>query len=170
MSSGSAAAAPTAPATHPTADPSSVTSVFSDEYTGISGANFNPDWGQATVQSTEVIGTALNGTDDNNVLKYAGLNYQGITFDVQDISGRSMLHFDYWTADATSLKIFLINSALATGATAVETAYTVTITTDSWQSEDLTLSTAFSGVDLTKVDQIKIEGNGTVYMDNIYFY
>ena len=37
-------------------------------------------------------------------------------------------------------------------------------------SADLELASFADVVDLCKVFQIKIEGNGTVYFDNIYFY
>ena len=38
----------------------------------------------------------------------------------------------------------------------------------SWQSLVTPLNT-FSDVDLTDIFQLKVEGNGTVYLDNIYF-
>ncbi|MCP4375777.1 MAG: hypothetical protein GY794_06330 [bacterium] len=45
----------------------------------------------------------------------------------------------------------------------------MTITTGSWQSLDIPLS-SFTGVDLADVIQMKFDGNGTIFLDNIYFY
>ncbi|MCP3855732.1 MAG: glycoside hydrolase family 16 protein, partial [Actinomycetia bacterium] len=121
--------------------------------------DYNPGWGQATVYSTESIA-------NNNVIKLAGLNYQGIDFsgNAQDVSGLDTLHIDYWTADSTAFNFYLVSTGPA------ETAYAVTPTTGSWQSLDIPLS-SFSGVDLADVIQMKLgEGNGTVYLDNLYFY
>ena len=147
-----AAAAPT-----PTADPANVISLFSDAYTDIAGIDYNPDWGQATVVTQEDIA-------GNNTLKYAGLNYQGTDFagNPQDVSGMDTLHVDFWTADSTALNVSLISSAPA------ETAYALTVMPNTWVSVDIPL-TEFAGVDLTDVIQIKFDGNGTVWLDNLYF-
>ena len=178
------ASAPTDAPTAPTHNAAEVTSVYSDAYTDIAHTDFNPDWGQKTVATEETIA-------NNKVRKYASLNYQGIVFKpsanadadataIQDVSDRTVLHVDYWTGDSTMLEILLINSAAVSGATdgsgtavAVQAAHTFTVVTGSWQSVDIPLTT-FSGatppVDLTKVDQMMIRGDGTIYMDNIYFH
>jgi hypothetical protein len=140
--------------------------VFSNAYTDPADVNYNPGWGQATVATIESIA-------GNDVWKLAGLNYQGIDFvefggPALDVSGYDTLHLDYWSADATTLNVFLISPG-------AETPYNVPITTGSWQSVDIPLS-AFSGVvDLTNVVQMKFDDNGTgeaatFFIDNIYFY
>ena len=63
---------------------------------------------------------------------------------------------------STSLKIFLISPG------PVETPFTLTVPTAGWSSVDIPL-TAFAPVNLANVIQIKIEGNGDVYFDNILF-
>ncbi|MFW2332088.1 MAG: family 16 glycosylhydrolase, partial [Nitrospinota bacterium] len=68
---GRVAASPTVAATSPTLASTDVISVFSDGYTSVAGVNYNPTWGQATVTTVESI-------EDNEVLKLAGLDYQGI--------------------------------------------------------------------------------------------
>ena len=73
------------------------------------------------------------------------------------------LHLDYKTDDATALNFFLI-SANPT----VENAYTISIVTGSWQSIDIPLSVYNANLD--RVFQFKTEGNGTVYLDNLYFW
>ena len=57
----------------PTTDAANVISIFSDTYTNISGVDYNPNWGQATVATqVDIAG--------NNTLSLAGLNYQGTDF------------------------------------------------------------------------------------------
>ncbi len=147
-----ATAAPT-----PTASQANVISVFSDAYTNVAGTDMNPAWGQSTVYSQ----VAVAG---NNTIKYVALNYQGIALGSnQDVSGMGFLHVDVWTANSTQLNVSLISPGPA------EKAYSITVPTSGWSSLNVPLS-SFSGVDLTKVFQLKFDGNGTVWIDNIYFY
>lgn len=148
---------PTTAAPTPTHPSSSVISIFSDAYTNVSGTNLNPNWGQATVTSQVNIA-------GNNTLKMANLNYQGIQFGSnQNISSKTYLHIDYYTANSTSLKIYLISPG------PIETPYTLTVpSVGGWRSLDIPL-TAFSPVNMNSVFQIKFDGNGEIYVDNIYF-
>jgi len=152
--------APTAPTTSP------VISIFSDAYTPITSLTLNPDWGQATTNTT----TSLA---NNNVMKLANLNYQGIDFSTnkQNLTTFTTVHFDYWTQDISTFQFYLISI----DATTVETAHTISSTsTGSWQSIAVPLS-SFSVIDLSKVSQIKIDAqadtsSGTLFLDNIYFH
>lgn len=148
---------PTVAAPTPTTPSSNVISIFSDAYTNVAGTNFNPNWGQATQTSIVSIG-------GNNTFKMQGLNYQGIQLGSnQNVSSKTFLHIDYYTANSTSLKIYLISPG------PVETPYTLTVPSmGGWQSIDIPL-TSFSPVDLSNVFQLKFDGNGDIYMDNIYF-
>lgn len=150
---------PSSPATAapvPTPPAANVTSVFSDSYTPIPGTDLNPDWGQATVVTTVQI-------QGNNTLKLAGLNYQGIQFGAsQDVSAMGFLHLDFWTANSTALSIYLISPG------PVETPYALTVPTSGWSSIDIPLS-SFAPVNLNDVIQLKFDGNGDIYLDNIYF-
>jgi hypothetical protein len=148
-------AGPTTAAPTPTAAEADVISVFSETYTAVADVNLNPDWGQSTV-TTEV------DVAGNNTLKMAGLNYQGIEFAIQDVSGKTSLHLDYWTEDATSFDVFLISSG-------TETSHTITTTQSGWQSVDIPLSTYTANGDLTQAFQFKFVGSGTIYVDNLYF-
>ena len=134
-----------------------VISLFSDSYSDIVNIDYNPDWQQSTqVTQIEIAG--------NNVLKYAGLNYQGTDFadNKQDVTTMDNVHLDYWTYNATNLKFFLVSPGPK------ETPFIIDVQQQSWQSIVIPLST-FSNVDLTDIFQLKVEGNGTVYLDNIYF-
>ncbi len=148
---------PTIAAPTPTDPAANVVSLFSDAYTSIGGIDYNPNWGQATFVTEESIA-------GNNTLKYSGLNYQGTDFSAnpQDVSTMDSLHLDFWTADSTALNVYLISPGPA------ETAFALPVTAGTWVSVDIPLS-SFSGVDLSDVIQLKFDGNGSVFLDNIYF-
>ncbi len=97
---------------------------------------------------------------------YSGLNYQGIQLgSSQNVSGAGMthLHLDLWTANSTALNVYLISTG------PVETAYAFTVPTTGWASVDIPL-TSFAPVDLADVIQLKFDGNGDIYLDNILWY
>lgn len=148
---------PETAAPSPSRDASNVLSIFSDTYENIAGTNLNPDWGQGTSVSQVSI-------DGNNTLVYSGLNFQGTEFaGAIDASNMTHIHVDYWTANSTSLDWFLISPG------PMETATSLSVPTQAWVSLDIPLSD-FTAVDLANIIQYKFEGNGTIYLDNIYFY
>lgn len=149
------------PAPTPTDDPAGVISIFSDSYTNVSGLDTNPDWNQQTVVTTFEV------AEGDSVLKYEGLNYQGTQFDETSVITKTHLHIDYYSDDATELKLFLISPGPKEISQPLSLENKVL---GRWMSADLELASFADGVDLCKVFQIKIEGNGTVYFDNIYFY
>lgn len=155
----------TAPVTPANRD-SVVTSIFSDTYTDITGVELNANWGSNS--GSEVVSIA-----ENNVLKLAQLGFQGITFPITDLSAHTKLRVDYFAGASSKLEFYLINSAVATGAAGVEKVHVLDVTTaakvGTWNKEIIDLS-VFDTVDLTIVDQIKIVGDGDVYLDNIYFF
>lgn len=149
--------APTVAAPTPTVPAANVLSVFSNAYTNVAGTDLNPNWGQATVVTQPLIA-------GNTTLKYAGLNYQGIQLgSSQNASGMSFLHIDYWTANSTALNAYLISTG------PVEKAKALTVPTAGWQSLEIPLSN-FSPVNLSDIIQLKFDGNGDIYLDNIYFH
>lgn len=134
-----------------------VISLFSDEYTNIDGVNYNPNWGQATqVEQVDVHG--------DTALKYINLNYQGTGFEdnAQNVSDMDFLHLDYWTHNANNLAVYVISPG------PLENAYHIDVTQQAWQSVAIPL-TEYRIPDLENVFQLKIEGSGTVFLDNIYF-
>ncbi len=148
---------PTAGAPEPTHAEGDVISVFSDAYTNVSVEDYNPNWGQATVVTEVSIG-------GNNTFLYKGLNYQGIQLNgSQDVSGMNFLHIDFWTSNSSALNTFIISPG------PVETAYALPVPTSGWVSVDIPLSD-FLPVDLADVFQFKFDGNGDIYLDNIYFH
>lgn len=148
-------AEPLVAAPTPTEDEANVISIYSDAYTDVADTDFNPNWGQSTAVSYETIG-------DDNVLLYSSLGYQGTQFTNQDVSDYDYLHIDFWTANSEDLNMYLIG---ADG----ETYYALTISLEEWVSTDIPLST-YDAVDLSDVYQFKITGNGTIWIDNLYFW
>ena len=143
----------------PSQDSADVISVYSDAFTENIATNLNPGWGQAT-QTAEV------DIAGNNTLEYANLNYQGLEYPQTDVSAMEYVHLDYYTDDATALDFYLV-SAYAN----FDTAFGIPIVTGSWQSVDIPLSAYnFTVEELDKVFQFKTVGNGTVYLDNLYFW
>jgi hypothetical protein len=151
LGTGGAAPAPPTPA-YAEAD---VISVISTSYTDLEGVNFNPGWGQATVV---VVG-------EDGVLTYSGLNYQGTEYAAQDVTGYQYLNVDFYTEDSTALNMFVIKA----GGGEVGYSLTDSIELNQWVNVQVPLSHFDGTVDLTAVDQFKVDGNGTVYLTNLYF-
>jgi hypothetical protein len=148
--------------TYPAAD---VISIFSDSYTNVAGSDLNPNWGQATAVSQTSIG-------GNNTLVYSNLNYQGLQFGSnQNVSGKQFLHLDFYSATSSTLSVFLISPPGSAGGQApFEKPFSLAVpTTAGWNSVDIPLSQFTPQVALNNVFQLKFEGNGTIYLDNILF-
>jgi hypothetical protein len=151
---------PTDPAPTPTVPASEVISVFSDAYTNIPGTNLNPGWGQSTVFE-------LVDIQGDTAMKYGNLNYQGIELGSSQnltAAGMQYLHLDFWNANSTDFGVFLISP----GPVEAEVVLVPPGASETWVSVDIPL-TDFAGVDLADVYQMKFDGNGTIYVDNIYF-
>jgi hypothetical protein len=134
-----------------------VISIYSDAYSNVTGTNFNPDWGQNTIVTVDV---DVNG---NNTILYENLNYQGTEYPNQDVSAYEYLHVDFWTATSTDLGIYLVSPG-------AETEYVFDIVPGVWVSVDIPLSQFVPPVNLANVFQFKVEGNGDIWFDNLYFW
>lgn len=152
---------PTVHAPVPLAPSSNVISVFSDVYSDIPGTNLNPNWGQ----STTVTFLQIQG---DTTMRYGGLNYQGIQLgSSQNLTAAGMLylHLDFWNATSTDLGVYLISP----GPVETRVALVPPGTTETWIQRDIPLAN-FAPVNLSNVIQLKFDGNGTIYLDNIYFW
>jgi hypothetical protein len=135
-----------------------VISIYSDAFANVPGTDFNPNWGQSTQVTVDYVAAG------NNTLRYMNLNYQGTQFGInQDVSGYEYLHVDFWTPNSTLLRFFLISPG-------AETFYTLPITAETWVSVDIPLTHFVPPVNLADVFQFKVDGNGTVFFDNWYFW
>ena len=145
----------------PTQLEADVISVYSDAYATNIYGELNPGWGQAT-QMTEI---QIGANGDCNTLKYANLNYQGLGYTGTDVTGMDFVHLDYFTLDSTDIRFFLIGN----GENDYNIGSELGITTGQWVSVDIPL-THYTAADQSNVYQFKTEGNGTVYLDNLYFW
>lgn len=151
---------PTVPAPIPSVPANNVISVFSDSYVNIPGTNLNPNWGQSTTVSFPTI-------QGNSVMRYLNLNYQGIELGSNQnltAAGMQYLHLDFWNANSTNLGVYLISP----GPVETRVALIPPGASQTWVSVDIPLS-SFAPVNLSNVFQLKFDGNGTIYLDNIYF-
>jgi hypothetical protein len=156
---------PTVAAPTPTYPAASVISIFSNSYTNVAGSDFNPNWGQATVVTQPSIA-------GNTTLLYTGLNYQGLQFGSnQNVASKQFLHIDYYSGNSTALNVYLICPPNSPGGSAPwEKAYVLPVpTANGWNSVDIPLSHFTPQVALNNVFQLKFDGNGTIYLDNILF-
>lgn len=147
---------PDVAATVPTHNPADVISIYSDAYDNLTGTDY-PDWGQQTILTT----IEING---DSFLKLANFDYQGIQLASSlDVTGMSYLHLDFWSTTSTVFNIYLISTG------PVEGSYSLSVPTIGWSSVDIPIS-SFGAVDLSDVIQLKVDGDGTVFMDNLYFH
>jgi PKD repeat protein len=152
---------PTELAPAPTEPEANVISIYSDAYTGVSGVNIDPDWGQATqTQEIEI--------QSEKVIKMTGLNYQGIDWAAtpQDVSGKTKLHVDIYCSVVTDINLSVIGAG--------ENPVKLTTEAGVWKSFDILLS-EYTVPDLTQVIQVKFDDAATgtaptIFVDNIYFY
>jgi hypothetical protein len=137
----------------PTKAAEDVISIFSNTYTDLVNTDFYPNWEQSTQYVQE-----------NGMLKYSSLNYQGITF-ASPINGAAMekLHIDVWTRDCTSFDMYVIDGSNP------EEKVTLKPSFNGWNSYDIDLA-QYKNLTKSNLVEFKIIGNGTVYLDNIYFW
>ena len=138
-------------------------------------ANLNPNWGQATAETTAT----------GNVMNMTSFNYQGIDLTANPVNATGMqyLHLDFTASSMTTLGVALVTNVGITGKTQAETAYAITSISSSGNSVDIPL-TSYSGgtpvADLTSIGQIKLtngadgqaggpSSGGTLSITNMYF-
>lgn len=157
---------PVVAAPSPTAPQGNVVSIFSNAYTNVGLSELNPNWGQSTTL------TSVN-VQGNNTWLYESLNYTGIVTDYSnptDLTGMTFVHFDYFTPDATTLGLKLVNTTKNDGDPLKEDIeYVPSVTLGTWVSVDIPLSVYTT--DISAITQIIFESSGAkVYIDNLYFY
>lgn len=155
------------PPTPPVRNAAEVISIFSDAYSNVAGANYNPDWQQSgfASASSSFEPTGPGGTG-NVVLAYPNFNYQGIEFNsVQDLTAMDFLHLDIWTVNEVIPSITVISSGS-------EIAHPIPNGDGAWQSINIPVP-GITG-DITSAIQIKFTGgigySNAIYVDNLYFY
>ncbi len=153
---------PTDPAPSPVPPANDVISIFSEAYSALPGVNLNPNWGQGTQFSIITV-------QGDSTMVYGNLNYQGTELN-QNLNlvsaAMQYVHIDFWNANSTDLNFFLISP----GPNQQSVALVPPGSTEQWISVDIPLSDFEPTVDLTQVFQLMFTGNGTIYLDNIYFW
>ncbi len=162
---------PTDAPTAPTLSTSSVISLFSDAYTDLA-ATWNPGWGQSTVLEDKTIA-------NNAVKKYSSFTFTGIepTGGTVDAALMTHINLDYWTSDATELKVKLVdyNGDGTWGSDNTEVEVIKTVTTGAWGTLSIPFTdfTAInSAINFNDIGQLVLSATGatnSVYIDNFYF-
>jgi len=149
----------------PSIHPDNVVSVFSNAYTDVNVSEWNPNWGQSTTMETVKI-------DGNETLLYSNLNYSGLVTNYDpgtSLEGKTYVHFDYWTLDATKLGLKLVNTSHAGQPEKEGLVMVSSITKGEWVSVDIPLSEYTN--DTSKFMQLVWDGAaGKIWIDNLYFY
>lgn len=156
-------------AADPTVDEANAMSVYSDKYGNAEAYNPNPDWGQATKVTEIELGT------ENKSLMLSNLNYQGMEFNVMDVTDMEALHIDVYPVTETKLTIVPIWRNIEAAGNYAEKEYVIdNMTAGEWNAIDIPM-TAFESEDrngTNNVYQIKLVAANapTFIIDNIYFY
>ncbi len=153
-------ALPAAPT--PTFAATKVISLFSNAYTNVIGANFDPGWGGGPI-SDVLLGA-------NATKKYDTFSFKGVQLATAvNASAMNKLHVDIYPITETTINVSPINTSKA-GSLKEGSASLGTLIANQWNSINITLSTI--GVDMSSMDQFIFKGgtNGTFYMDNLYFF
>ncbi|GAL69414.1 T9SS type A sorting domain-containing protein [Jejuia pallidilutea] len=186
---GSTPTEPTVSAPSPTLPESEVLSVYSDTYTTntVSGFVFQDFINGGGISSQVDIESDGNTTGKIENLAFYGPRFDAIDLSVESSPGVPMydyVHFDYYATTSTELRFYIIDGDLgACCGDAREPRYVINASGGDelleqgvWKSVFIPLSQHinFSGLaGLTwngnPVTQLKFEGNGDFYFDNIYF-
>lgn len=159
--------APTMPlvaAPTPTIDAADVISIYSDAYTPITVTEFPTSWSGSGFEEIQVQG--------NNTINYFDLAFTGIVTDYgnpTDLTGMDFVHFDYWTPNATTLGLKLVNTAVDPVQEDIESLGSIEL--GAWISVDIPLDDY--AIDRSQVTQILFDALGNtadVFIDNLFFY
>ncbi len=178
---------PTVSAPVPTIPESEVLSVYSDSYlvNKVTGYVFQDFAGSGPNTQVDI---QNNG---NMSGKITNLSYYGSAFGTIDLSQETSpgvskydyVHLDYYATSSNEIKFYVIDPQVPCCGSPQEPRYTIkatggdaTLVKGQWQSVFIPLSffKTYSGLggaiwDGNPVTQIKFEGNGSLYYDNIYF-
>ncbi len=165
-------AEPIVAAATPTIAEANVISMFSNAYSDVTVDTWRTDWSDGTLEDVMIAG--------DDVKKYSALNFVGIetVANQLDVSAMTHFHADIWTADATELKMKLVDFG-ADGAFdgGDDTEHEVTVAAPAqgeWVSLDIPLTDFVGLTTKMNIAQLILVGApaqaNTVFVDNIYFY
>lgn len=158
----------------PALEQEDVISFFSDAFTDINVDKWLADWSVGTVQDVSLA--------DNPTKKYENVSYVGIetTSNPVDLTEMTHFHMDFWTTDATMLKIKLVDfgaNKLYDGAAGDDSESEIIFDAPAqgeWISYDLPIADFADLNDRTSLAQIVLSSTPTeassFYIDNLYFH
>lgn len=163
---------PTTAAPTPTEDSANVISLYSDAYTNVPVNTWRTSWSSAAYTEIQISG--------NNTIRYSTLDFVGAETtgaNMIDATAMTNIHFDMWTADATTFRIKLVDfGADGNPAGGDDTEHEKVFTDPSketWNSITIPLSDFTNLTNRNHIAQIIFSalpsGKTTVYLDNIYF-
>jgi hypothetical protein len=172
MSGGGPNAVPTVAAPAPSVTEDKVISLFSNAYMDVPVDTWLTDWSAATFIDTMIAG--------DDVKKYSDLSFAGIETVMNQIDITNMTHFhtDIWTADATEIRVKIVDFGPDGGFEGGDdTEHEIIIENpaqEEWVSLDLPLA-EFTGLTTRNniaqfIYSAAPGGQATVFMDNIFFY
>ena len=156
----------------PVRDPNRVISLYSNAFDDVAVDTWLAGFSVANLEDILIEG--------NDTKKYTALNFAGIetigdnAINLTD-AGMTMMHVDYWTPNMTTFRIKLVDFGGDGFGGGNDTEHEITFETaqEEWVGLDIPLED-FMGMNQTDINQIIISGipvgDGTVYLDNIYFY
>ncbi|MBZ9651701.1 PKD domain-containing protein [Psychroflexus montanilacus] len=158
---------PTEAAPTPTQDEANVIAIYSDAYNAITLTELPTEWSGSNYEEI-----SING---NSTMLFTNFDFLGIVSDYEnptDLSGMTHIHFDYWTPNAESLGIKIVNTNL--DPIQEDEASVGDVTLGEWISVDIPLNDF--DMDRSQVTQfifdnlVPDDASATVYIDNFYFY
>lgn len=164
-------AEPSDTADNPTLDQDKVISLFSDVYTNVVVDTWLTEWSDATLEDVSI--------NDNNIKKYSEVNVVGIETVSAPIDASAMTHFhiNIWTANATEMKIKLVDfgaDGAFDGGDDVEHEITIeNVAQQQWVSLDIPLSdftNLTTRANLAQLIFVTSPSRETTFIDNVYFY
>ena len=172
---GGPSAVPTVAAPAPALDASLVISMFSDAYDDVAVDTWRTEWSDAVLTDTTIA--------ENAVKKYSALSFVGIETVSNQIDASTMTHFhvNVWTADATEIKIKLVdfgaNGVYDGPGVGDDAEHEIAIENpaqEEWVSLDIPLTDFTNLTTRANLAQFIFVGapskGNTIFMDNIYFY
>ncbi|MFD0931569.1 hypothetical protein ACFQ0R_03050 [Psychroflexus salinarum] len=158
---------PIVPAPVPSVPEENVISIYSDTYTSITVTELPTTWSGSIYEEVSI--------DGNNAMLFTNFDFLGIVTDYEnptDLTGMTHVHFDYWSPNAESLGLKLVNTTLDPVQEDLEDVGNVAL--GEWVSVDIQLSNFdmdLSAVTQLIFDNLELEdADDTVYIDNFYFY
>ena len=155
----------------PTLGETEVISILSQgTYTDLSGTNWGTDWDAAECKNF----TVANATNIKEItLSGWGLGVEG--WQVFDITGKTTLHIDYWTANGTALSIKVVdfgeNGVYGGGDDVEITVPASGIAQNEWTGLDLDCSSLSKQQHIAQILVLPNDGaaNQIYYIGNMYF-